>query len=147
MNKTIFNSIAICFLASIFNLLCFNQVTANSLEIGLEPEQSPPIKVKNYYIRASVYNTNHLYIKDGIMIGLSVGRTAEETYLGSSDGQDITLVTEVNCKTGKGYVLGMTRNGMPSTTSNPKSFNIFTSPKDPHAIAIYYACNHFLKRK
>lgn len=123
----------------------FNNTVVNPTTIILEPEQSPPIRAQDHFVRAEVYSYPAMFIPDGITILLKQGITPEDTYLPSADGVDRGISVEVNCKTGEGLITGQHTNYI-FTYSQHQPFNYIQSPSDPYAIAISYACQHYLSK-
>lgn len=113
--------------------------------VTLEPEQSPPIPANNYYVRAEGYTYPALYVKNGILVSLKLGRSPQDTYLSDSSGVDRSILTEVNCKTGEGLVVATSQNNFPSPIKH-QAFNLSQSQASPYTIAISYACSYYLKK-
>jgi hypothetical protein len=122
-----------------------NNTVVNPTTIILEPEQSPPIHAQDHFVRAEVYSYPTIFIPDGVGILLKQGRTPEDTYLPSADGVDRGISVEVNCKTGEGLITGQHSNYIFTQTQH-QPFNYIQSPSDPYAIAISFACQHYLSK-
>ncbi len=118
-----------------------NEILPNPTIVILEPEQSPPIFAQNHFVRAEVYSYPGLLIKDSIGVSLKLGATPEDTYLMDSSGVDKSLLLEINCETGEGFITGYLINAMPSSMEI-QPFSL--SPTDPYSIAISFACAHYL---
>ena len=123
----------------------FNNTVVNPTTIILEPEQSPPIRAQDHFVRAEGYGYPAIFIPDGIRIMLKQGRTPEDTYLPSADGVDRGISVEVNCKTGEGLITGQHSNYIFIQTQN-QPFNYIQSPSDPYAITISFACQYYLSK-
>lgn len=131
------------FIISLILLLSFPASSlAGEKIITVEPEQSPPINAGDRYIRMEAYSTQTVYVKGGIMVSIKEALTPESTYLTDYSGTSRSLLIEINCQTGQGFLVGISQNSaiMPV---KPQPINLSQNLYAPHTIAVSLACKHF----